>query len=39
VFILNVLAFMLIGMQLRPIWSRLDDVVRLHCGRCSWRWS
>jgi CPA1 family monovalent cation:H+ antiporter len=30
VFILNVLAFMLIGMQLRPIWSRLDDVVRLH---------
>ena len=30
VFILNVLAFMLIGMQLRPIWTRLDDVVRLH---------
>jgi monovalent cation/hydrogen antiporter len=29
VFILNVLAFMLIGMQLRPIWTRLDDVVRL----------
>jgi monovalent cation/hydrogen antiporter len=29
VFVLNVLAFMLIGMQLRPIWSRLDDVVRL----------
>jgi CPA1 family monovalent cation:H+ antiporter len=29
VFILNVLAFILIGMQLRPIWSRLDDVVRL----------
>jgi CPA1 family monovalent cation:H+ antiporter len=29
VFILNVLAFMLIGMQLRPIWIRLDDVVRL----------
>src|SRR5690348_6159137 len=28
VFILNVLAFMLIGMQLRPIWTRLDDVVR-----------
>ena len=25
VFVLNVLAFMLIGMQLRPIWSRLDD--------------
>jgi len=29
VFILNVLAFILIGMQLRPIWSRLDDAVRL----------
>ena len=29
VFVLNVLAFMLIGMQLRPIWTRLDDVVRL----------
>jgi monovalent cation/hydrogen antiporter len=28
VFILNVLAFMLIGMQLRPIWSQLDEVVR-----------
>jgi NhaP-type Na+/H+ or K+/H+ antiporter len=28
VFILNVLAFMLIGMQLRPIWIRLDDLVR-----------
>ncbi|HXB77942.1 MAG TPA: sodium:proton antiporter [Bradyrhizobium sp.] len=28
VFILNVLAFMVIGMQLRPIWSRLDEVVR-----------
>ena len=28
VFILNVLAFMLIGMQLRPIWSRLDELVR-----------
>jgi monovalent cation/hydrogen antiporter len=28
VFILNVLAFMLIGMQLRPIWTRLDQVVR-----------
>lgn len=28
VFILNVLAFMLIGMQLRPIWTRLDDLVR-----------
>ena len=23
------LAFMLIGMQLRPIWTRLDDPVRL----------
>jgi monovalent cation/hydrogen antiporter len=29
VFILNVLAFVLIGMQLGPIWSRLDDVIRL----------
>jgi monovalent cation/hydrogen antiporter len=29
VFILNVLAFMLIGLQLRPIWERLDDPVRL----------
>jgi monovalent cation/hydrogen antiporter len=29
VFILNVIAFMLIGMQLRPIWARLDDTVRL----------
>jgi CPA1 family monovalent cation:H+ antiporter len=29
VFILNVLAFILIGMQLDPIWSRLDDAVRL----------
>ncbi|HEY4747181.1 MAG TPA: cation:proton antiporter, partial [Steroidobacteraceae bacterium] len=29
VFVLNVLAFMLIGMQLRPIWQRLDDPVRL----------
>jgi monovalent cation/hydrogen antiporter len=28
VFVLNVLAFMLIGMQLRPIWARLDDLVR-----------
>jgi Na+/H+ antiporter len=30
VFILNVIAFMLIGMQLRPVWTRLDDTVRLH---------
>jgi CPA1 family monovalent cation:H+ antiporter len=29
VFILNVLAFILIGMQIGPIWSRLDDAVRL----------
>jgi len=28
VFVLNVLAFMLIGMQLRPIWSALEDDVR-----------
>ena len=29
VFVLNVLAFMLIGMQLRPIWARLGGEVRL----------
>jgi Na+/H+ antiporter len=29
VFVLNVLAFMVIGLQLRPIWTRLDDPVRL----------
>ena len=29
-FVLNVLAFVLIGMQLRPIWARLDGAVRLH---------
>jgi Na+/H+ antiporter len=29
VFILNVLAFILIGMQVRPIWTRLDPAVRL----------
>jgi monovalent cation/hydrogen antiporter len=29
VFILNVIAFVLIGMQLRPIWTRLDDTVRM----------
>jgi CPA1 family monovalent cation:H+ antiporter len=29
VFVLNVLAFMLIGMQLGPIWTRLDEVVRM----------
>lgn len=28
VFVLNVLAFMLIGMQMRPIWARLDADVR-----------
>ncbi|MCC8979545.1 cation:proton antiporter [Bradyrhizobium acaciae] len=28
VFVLNVLAFMLIGLQLRPIWSELDTDVR-----------
>ena len=27
IFMLNVLAFMLIGMQLRPIWQRLDALV------------
>jgi Na+/H+ antiporter len=29
VFVLNVLAFMLIGMQLRPVWTRLDELVRM----------
>jgi CPA1 family monovalent cation:H+ antiporter len=29
VFVLNVLAFVLIGLQLGPIWERLDEVVRL----------
>ena len=29
VFVLNVLAFVLIGMQLRPIWERLDETLRL----------
>jgi monovalent cation/hydrogen antiporter len=29
VFMLNVIAFLLIGMQLRPVWTRLDDTVRL----------
>nr|WP_249142152.1 sodium:proton antiporter [Bradyrhizobium diazoefficiens] len=28
VFVLNVLAFMLIGMQMRPIWTRLSEEVR-----------
>jgi monovalent cation/hydrogen antiporter len=33
VFVLNVLAFMLIGMQLRPIWERIDAVARFeYCG-------
>lgn len=33
VFLLNVLAFVMIGMQLRPIWTGLDTEVRLHyCG-------
>jgi len=31
-FVLNVLAFMLIGMQLRPIWSGLDADVRFQYG-------
>jgi CPA1 family monovalent cation:H+ antiporter len=30
VFVLNVLAFVVIGMQLRPIWERLDDPVRFN---------
>ncbi|WGS20038.1 MULTISPECIES: sodium:proton antiporter [unclassified Bradyrhizobium] len=32
IFVLNVLAFMLIGMQLRPIWSGLDADVRYKYG-------
>ncbi|MEW6767402.1 MAG: sodium:proton antiporter [Pseudomonadota bacterium] len=30
VFLLNVLAFVLIGMQLRPIWANLSEEVRIH---------
>jgi CPA1 family monovalent cation:H+ antiporter len=30
VFLLNVVAFVLIGMQMRPIWERLADPMRLH---------
>jgi len=29
VFVLNVLAFVMIGMQCRPIWERLDESLRL----------
>jgi Na+/H+ antiporter len=29
VFVLNVLAFVLIGLQLRPIWERLDEALQL----------
>src|SRR5262249_31352881 len=37
VFVLNVLAFMLIGMQMRPIWSRLDQDVRWeYCVAAAW---
>jgi monovalent cation/hydrogen antiporter len=37
VFVLNVLAFMLIGMQLRPIWTKLDQVVQLeYCAVAAW---
>jgi monovalent cation/hydrogen antiporter len=37
VFILNVLAFMLIGMQLRPIWTGLDPEVQLkYCVVAAW---
>jgi CPA1 family monovalent cation:H+ antiporter len=33
VFVLNVLAFIMIGMQVRPIWSHLDETVRWeYCG-------
>ncbi len=30
VFMLNVMAFVLIGMQLRPIWANLSEEVRIH---------
>jgi monovalent cation/hydrogen antiporter len=37
IFVLNVLAFMLIGMQLHPIWTRLDGVVQLeYCAIAAW---
>ena len=37
VFVLNVLAFMLIGMQLRPIWTQLDEGVQLqYCVVAAW---
>lgn len=37
VFVLNVLAFMLIGMQLRPIWTQLDQEVQLeYCAVAGW---
>jgi CPA1 family monovalent cation:H+ antiporter len=37
VFVLNVLAFMLIGMQMRPIWAKLDADVRWeYCVAAAW---
>ncbi|MFL6835841.1 MAG: cation:proton antiporter [Bradyrhizobium sp.] len=37
VFVLNVLAFMLIGMQMRPIWTRLAPEVRWeYCMAAGW---
>lgn len=37
VFVLNVLAFMLIGLQVRPIWTRLDADVRWeYCLAAAW---
>ncbi|MGX4802024.1 cation:proton antiporter [Bradyrhizobium guangdongense] len=37
VFVLNVLAFMLIGMQMRPIWTRLETDVRWeYCMAAAW---
>ncbi len=37
VFVLNVLAFMLIGMQMRPIWSRLEADLRWeYCVAAGW---
>jgi len=37
VFVLNVLAFMMIGMQVRPIWTRLEQDVRWeYCVAAGW---
>jgi CPA1 family monovalent cation:H+ antiporter len=37
VFVLNVLAFILIGLQVGPIWTRLDEAVRWeYCTAAAW---